>query len=66
MSHELKRKDIQVKELQARLDTGDGCKLIYQLTMTRVRNIQKLIRTISLWNSTILSIFVQVYYVHNL
>lgn len=26
MSHELKRKDIQVKELQARLDTGDGCK----------------------------------------
>lgn len=28
MSHELKRKDIQVKELQARLDTGDGCKYI--------------------------------------
>jgi len=26
MSHELKRKDMQVKELQARLDTGDGCK----------------------------------------
>ncbi|XP_019696393.1 serine/threonine-protein kinase Genghis Khan isoform X3 [Harpegnathos saltator] len=24
MSHELKRKDMQVKELQARLDTGDG------------------------------------------
>ncbi|XP_077254399.1 serine/threonine-protein kinase gek isoform X3 [Temnothorax americanus] len=24
MSHELKRKDLQVKELQARLDTGDG------------------------------------------
>lgn len=28
MSHELKRKDMQVKELQARLDTGDGCKYI--------------------------------------
>lgn len=26
MSHELKRKDMQVKELQARLETGDGCK----------------------------------------
>lgn len=28
MSHELKRKDMQIKELQARLDTGDGCKYI--------------------------------------
>lgn len=26
MSHELKRKDMQIKELQGRLDTGDGCK----------------------------------------
>lgn len=26
MAHELKRKDINLKELQTRLETGDGCK----------------------------------------
>lgn len=26
MSHEAKRKEMQIKELQGRLDTGDGCK----------------------------------------
>jgi hypothetical protein len=26
MSHEMKRKEIQIKELQSRLDSGDGCK----------------------------------------
>lgn len=26
MSHEIKRKEIQIKELQTRLDSGDGCK----------------------------------------
>lgn len=35
MSHELKRKDMQVKELQGRLDTGDGCKYI---SIDNVRN----------------------------
>lgn len=28
LTHEIKRKEIQIKELQARLDTGDGCKYI--------------------------------------
>lgn len=26
MAHELKRKDINLKELQTRLEAGDGCK----------------------------------------
>lgn len=26
MSHDMKRKEIQIKELQSRLDSGDGCK----------------------------------------
>ncbi len=26
MAHELKRKEINLKELQTRLETGDGCK----------------------------------------
>lgn len=26
MSHETKRKEIQIKELQSRLDSGEGCK----------------------------------------
>jgi len=34
MSHELKRKDMQIKEMQARLDTGDGCKYISINNMT--------------------------------
>lgn len=28
LTHEIKRKEMQIKELQARLDTGDGCKYI--------------------------------------
>ncbi|KAG5323632.1 MRCKB kinase, partial [Pseudoatta argentina] len=36
MSHELKRKDMQVKELQARLDTGDG--LRYAILISRLQS----------------------------
>lgn len=32
MSHEMKRKEIQIKDLQSRLDSGDGCK--YQAIAT--------------------------------
>lgn len=28
LTHEIKRKEMQIKELQARVDTGDGCKYI--------------------------------------
>lgn len=28
LSHELKRKDMQIKELQGRIDSGDGCKFV--------------------------------------
>lgn len=28
ITHELKRKDLQIKDLQTRLDAGDGCKYL--------------------------------------
>lgn len=31
LSHDVKRKESQVKELQSRLDSGEGCKLKYLL-----------------------------------
>lgn len=33
LSHELKRKEMQIKELQGRIDSGDGCKLHFLLTI---------------------------------
>lgn len=33
LAHDVKRKESQVKELQSRLDSGEGCKLICVVTI---------------------------------
>lgn len=62
MSHELKRKDMQVKELQARLDTGDGCKYI---SIDNVRSKKRTkVHSLYRYGNTASTLIMQVVAVH--
>ncbi|KAK6622910.1 hypothetical protein RUM43_008761 [Polyplax serrata] len=38
LSHEIKRKEMQIKELQSRLESGDGCKSFFEYFVLRIRD----------------------------
>lgn len=43
LTHEIKRKEMQIKELQTRLDAGDGCKYISFNTVTKKNFVKMLL-----------------------
>lgn len=65
MSHELKRKDMQIKELQARLDTGDGCKYILIDNVKSKTCTQNFIYCI-LWEYCFFTLYLKVVVVHDM
>lgn len=59
MSHEAKRKEIQIKELQGRLDTGDGCKYTSIDNTKSKKDNSNICRSYFLGNKIISAVFIQ-------
>lgn len=62
LTHEIKRKEMQIKELQARLDTGDGCKYISYSTVTK-RNFVKIL-LLRFYKNSVRTIIIQTAAIH--
>lgn len=62
LTHEIKRKEMQIKELQARLDTGDGCKYISFNTVTKTNFLKILL--LRFYKNSVSTIIIQTAAIH--